>query len=512
MRILVVLILLAFGCQQTTVNGQQTLCTDSIVHDDIIEHLKNLNMTADSLRDSGNVPAAAKNYFEMIEIIEKNVKKKNLTEDHWKRLVNAYAQLGKFFLDFTYPKLAVVKYKKSLRCNEALNNDDMSSQILKMIGLAYQFFDADSALYYFDECVKAYPNPLNKIDVDKAIAYDLFYLKNERDSAMKIVRNNFSLIEHDHIRYSYYSLYGGMLCEEKQYDSAIYYLEQSMNSSIFFTRINSASFLSQVYDSIGDYEKKAYYDDITAKYGLERFDNESEVSEFINLYNIHKANMSEIKKKQSKRKVAIILTPMVIIASAFILLIVFRNKKRVNGLSSIIEEKEELIRDIKFKQSLVEGKIKKKNTEIQKQSEIIKEQEQKLTNITDRLEKTNLKKNDVNSYRNSEICIKIMNVIKENPAPETASLSQEEFRLLVQAANLHLNGFIDDLSQNFPRLKNEDLYYICLSMLNLRDKQISCLFGVAYSTIKTRKTKIASILDIENEELYKYFIDKIYAI
>ena len=222
--------------------------------------------------------------------------------------------------------------------------------------------------------------------------------------------------------------------------------------------------------------------------------------------------MSEIKKKQSKRKVAIILTPMVIIASAFILLIVFRNKKRVNGLSSIIEEKEDLIRDIKFKQSLVEGKIKKKNTEIQKQSEIIKEQEQKLTNITDRLEKTNLKKNDVNSYRNSEICIKIMNVIKENPATETASLSQEEFRLLVQAANLHLNGFIDDLSQNFPRLKNEDLYYICLSMLNLRDKQISCLFGVAYSTIKTRKTKIASILDIENEELYKYFIDKIYAI
>ena len=119
-------------------------------------------MTADSLRDSGNVPAAAKNYFEMIEIIEKNVKKKNLTEDHWKRLVNAYAQLGKFFLDFTYPKLAVVKYKKSLRCNEALNNDDMSSQILKMIGLAYQFFDADSALYYFDECLKAYPNPSAK--------------------------------------------------------------------------------------------------------------------------------------------------------------------------------------------------------------------------------------------------------------------------------------------------------------------------------------------------------------
>ena len=103
-----------------------------------------------------------------------------------------------------------------------------------------------------------------------------------------------------------------------------------------------------------------------------------------------------------------------------------------------------------------------------------------------------------------------MSLIKENHDPETAALSQEEFTSLVETANLHLNDFIDDLSQNFPRLKNEDLYYICLTMLNLSDKQISSLFGVAYSTIKTRKTKIATILDMENEDLYKYFIDKIY--
>ena len=103
-----------------------------------------------------------------------------------------------------------------------------------------------------------------------------------------------------------------------------------------------------------------------------------------------------------------------------------------------------------------------------------------------------------------------MSHIKENHDSETTALSQEELMSLVQMANLHLNDFIDDLSQNFPRLKNEDLYYICLTMLNLSDKQISSLFGVAYSTIKTRKTKIATILDMENEDLYKYFIDKIY--
>ena len=220
--------------------------------------------------------------------------------------------------------------------------------------------------------------------------------------------------------------------------------------------------------------------------------------------------MPEIKKNQTKKKVTIILTPIILIVAALIILRISRNKKRVNNLSSIIDERDKEIQDIRFKQSLVEGKIKKKNAEIQKQAEIIKEQEQKISTINDRLEKSNSKKSDLDSYRNSETCIKIMSLIKENHDPETAALSQEEFTSLVETANLHLNDFIDDLSQNFPRLKNEDLYYICLTMLNLSDKQISSLFGVAYSTIKTRKTKIATILDMENEDLYKYFIDKIY--
>lgn len=547
---LIIFLLLAFDCQQTIVNGQQTFLEsenlknsktekglrandkgqksegrkvtrsqsdclsdseeDTVVKDDIIERLKNLNDKADSLRDAGNITAAAKNCFEMIEMVEKNVKKKNLTEDHRKRLVNAYARLGDFFKDHTYPKIAALKYKKSLRWNEALNNDDIGSQLLKMIGMSYMYFNADSALYYFDECVKTYPNHLNKIDIDKAIADYLFYEKNERDSAMRMMRDNFNIIEHEHVRYSYYSIYGGMLYEEKQYDSAIYYLEQAMNSSYFFTRLCSASVLSQVYDSIGDYEKKAYYDDITAKHSIERVENESDVSELMDLYNIHKANMSEIKKNQTKKKVTIILTPIILIVAALIILRTSRNKKRINSLSSIIDEKDKEIQDIRFKQSLVEGKIKKKNAEIQKQAEIIKEQEQKISTINGRLEKSNSKKSDLDSYRNSETCIKIMSLIKENHDPETAALSQEEFTSLVETANLHLNDFIDDLSQNFPRLKNEDLYYICLTMLNLSDKQISSLFGVAYSTIKTRKTKIATILDMENEDLYKYFIDKIY--
>ncbi|MBO7218108.1 MAG: response regulator, partial [Clostridia bacterium] len=45
-------------------------------------------------------------------------------------------------------------------------------------------------------------------------------------------------------------------------------------------------------------------------------------------------------------------------------------------------------------------------------------------------------------------------------------------------------------------LKKEDLYYLCLAIINLNDKQISSLFGVSYNSIKIRKRKICSIFDI----------------
>ena len=131
---LIIFLLLAFDCQQTTVNGQQTFLEsenlknsktekglrandkgqksegrkvtrsqsdclsdseeDTVVKDDIIERLKGLNNMVDSLRNTGNITAAAKNCFDMIEMVEKNVKKKDFTEKHWKYLGNAYTCLG----------------------------------------------------------------------------------------------------------------------------------------------------------------------------------------------------------------------------------------------------------------------------------------------------------------------------------------------------------------------------------------------------------------------------------
>ena len=116
---------------------------------------------------------------------------------------------------------------------------------------------------------------------------------------------------------------------------------------------------------------------------------------------------------------------------------------------------------------------------------------------------------NLKEYFQSEICVKILNEINElsksnRMTSELKPLNQEEFAILLQTANLHLGKFIKYLSERYPSLKKEDLYYLCLVALNLNDKQISALFNVTYNAIRSRRKKICTLLGIDiNENIYK---------
>ena len=113
----------------------------------------------------------------------------------------------------------------------------------------------------------------------------------------------------------------------------------------------------------------------------------------------------------------------------------------------------------------------------------------------------------------SDIVSKILNIANGKQSKSfdgnyTRSLTNDELALLSQSANMHLNNMINRISVEFPKLKKEDLFYLCLVLLNLNDKQIATLFGVTYNTIWGRRNKICSILSINNAELNNYLSTK----
>lgn len=192
------------------------------------------------------------------------------------------------------------------------------------------------------------------------------------------------------------------------------------------------------------------------------------------------------ERKEMKKKTSLILVAIVI--SALISFFIYRKyrmkfNKQTEHLNSIIADSE-------FKHSLIDGKIKKMNVELRKKEEIIKEKESELNEIRNKIERTP----DIEAYYKSEICRKI----NSRRTSDVSALSNEELALLLQTADKHLNNITMRLKEKYPKLNKDDMYYICLILLNTEEYNLQYLLGRNRKTVWYRLSKIKSMMNLEN--------------
>ena len=647
------------------------------------------------LTERDDIVGACEHYLRALEIMEemmsddeglkaKGKKSVDNPEDYEKiRFLSLiYTRLGELFYSENYCNLAISKYRKALKYKLLLGENKAVANTYKCLGNSYHLYDmSDSALYYYNKSLETNSELPNRLDVEKCIAQILFN-KGERDSAYTMIRKSLDKIENVNVRHSYYNVLGEMFIYDKEYDSAVYYLSRSVNSNIPSIKVASSFRLSTIYDSIGNYEKKAYYEKIVSessinlinksvirgeiqnvydeykkrKLGKERLENkkettfitislsallslafvitilimrkskrkdkyiaskeeiisntnekikqnESEIKKLIEAIeryrtdinslrnemvvkeqeisgkesviknmeddlsarerelkklqeNIHEYmilinNLNEdniAKKKQIKshleeiennrqvindkdRLISIaaegLITRKDAIAEnrneiARLQAIIGENDMIINRMSKDYKTNEELIAiqtekieklkteinetrnnldHLRFRNSSTEGRIKSLNAELKKKEELIKKFTAEISNLRYRLERNHIDISNLNNYLQSEVCSKILNDIKELSEKKLKSyalspLSKEEFVLLLNSANHHLNYFINDMANKYPKLKKEDMYYLCLVIMGLDNNQISSLFGVTYDAINKRKNRICTILGI----------------
>ena len=176
--------------------------------------------------------------------------------------------------------------------------------------------------------------------------------------------------------------------------------------------------------------------------------------------------------------------------------------EEIEKLKTEINQAQNNLNDLRFKNSFTEGKIKKQNAELKKKEELIGKYTAEISNLKYRLERKRIDVSNLNNYLQSDICFKILNEINELSDKRLKSnmlspLSKEEFVLLLNSANHHLNYFINDMAKKYPKLKKEDLYYLCFVIMGLDNNQIASLFGVTYDTAKKREKKICVIFDLD---------------
>ena len=418
-----------------------------------------------------------------------------------------YTRLGQLFLNENYCDIAIKNYKKALKYVKILENSESEANILKSLANSYQLSNkADSALYYYNESLKTSSDISNKLDINKSIAQIMFFNKGKRDSAYVILKNNLNKISKENVKYSYHFTLGNMFYNDKAYDSALYYLEKSLDNGIITQKLSFTTTLSAIYDSLGNYEKKAYYDNLSSKLFKNNINKGIDKTQLQVLYDNYNKRRTERERITAKAKIIrltiTISLSVVVLSISLIMFIRYKHKRHSYILSEEINVKEKRIRDNEFKFSLIDGKIKSKNMELQRKEEEIRLYQNEIAELRSRMES---KKDNIKEYNQSEICMKILNEISElsksgKNTSELQALRQDEFAMLLQSAKLHLSTFLKNTSDKYPTLKKEDFYYLCLVIINLNDKQIASLFGLSYEAIRKRKNKIASVLGVQNKD------------
>ena len=212
------------------------------------------------------------------------------------------------------------------------------------------------------------------------------------------------------------------------------------------------------------------------------------------------AKLADLRKHKEKRKrMSIILIAVVV--SASVLFFIFRkNKMKFNKQNEYFNN---IIADNKFKHSLVDGKIKKMNVELRKKEEIIKAKDLELDEIKQRMERMENAPN-IESYYKSDICQKILN----RKVTDFSALTNEDFALLMQAADKHLNNITVRIKGKYPNINKDDLYYICLILLNIEESNLQYLLDKNRKTVWSRLCKIKIKFGLENSDDILIFIMK----
>jgi hypothetical protein len=397
-------------------------------------------------------------------------------------------RLGRLFLNENYCDIAIIKYREALEYIEIIDENQFKANVLKELGNSYQLSNKlDTALYYYNESLRCNSSLPNKLDVEKSVAQILIN-KGERDSAYILLKNNLYKINNDNVKFSYHFIIGDMYYHDEEYDSALYYLEESLENCIISQRIAFVTKLSAIYDSLGDYEKRSYYDNLSSKLFKNDINKEIDKSKIQTLYNNYNERKSEsisIEAKARTRRITIISCLGAIIAIMFVFVYIRYNYKKQNDrlkgeINDYAKENKRLIDD-----------FKKSNN---KKDKIIKQQKKEISEIKNQF--NNATGFNLEAYYDSDICKKILS----RKDSDFSSLKEDELALLLKSANLYLNNISVRLREQFPALNHNDIYTICLIILNVEKNKLPHLLSRDRKTIWDRLDKIRRLMKIDAKQ------------
>ena len=451
-------------------------------------------------RDS--VVEACKEYLKALEVMEGYFEEKELVEHKAQFVALACTHLTDLFSDQYLHEQAIYFGKESLvYYNKYDAFKSHVAWVLNAIGSHYDMMNNyDSAVYYYNEGLIILPDTNSLIFRD--LATHLAFLNYHKDKTMKIalcqLHNLINQSQSKKESLSRYAIIGDIFYQEKQFDSAAFYLSKVFhNSQSVDSKKQAAEWLVEICKAQGKDFEAHEYADFLVPFATQDENNSMIKSQLAELYNTQK--QQELVRQHHKETSKQVNRTLAVVAGMFFVILTIsllnhKNRRHKQDLETLIETERNTH---KIQQSALSNRLKRSNEELRELKDQIRQQ-------TDSM----IPKQEAQalSFNDEPICRLIMERVNEGQfkskmdytSYKDYALGKDDLVAMREAADRHFNQFTIRLAKAYPALTQGDLDYCCLYLLGLSDADVSALMQRAYNTVNERNSKLRRVLGSEN--------------
>lgn len=419
---------------------------------------------------------ACQEYYKALEIMEHNFNdelvvghKASFTALIFARLANIYSD--KFLIEPTiYFYKEVLKYKRKASARP-------SSLANTFFFLGYEFEKSerfDSALYYYNQSLACmndttgvlYRNVINR----KALSS--YHVAQDGQASVDAIKR-IALAGNEFEKHDRYLGIGYVYKLDNSYDSAIVYLNCVFEDApSLFLKTQSADYLREIYENLGESEKAGEYARFVAQNTPPEFGTKADEWRFTNLfqkYMQHKQKYARLQEeKENQGRIIRIVFLMLTLLSVLVVSLLLNRKRH---------------KRIEAEKQVLSGQLK--------------EQSEALSVMKKRVEAA--------SFAEEPICRLIMERVNEGQFKSKVdylvykdyALTKEQLLTLREVVNGHFDEFTTRIKKEYPSLTKGDIDYCCLYLLGLNNADIAAMMQRAFNTVCERDRKLKAIFGSE---------------
>ena len=453
---------------------------------------------------------ACREYMKALEIMEGRFDEKDLTGHKTLFMAYAFSRLMEMYSDLYLHEQTICFARLSLEYYIKTEAPSWySARIFNELGMQYEMMTRlDSAQYYYLKAAKVLhdTNSLLYRDIITHLAVLDYKNTKQIDTATRVLYDLLSKAQYFDEYMARAAILGEIFYHEKQYDSALVYLNMVYeNSERTDSRKQAAEWIVGIYKAKGYDSKILEYAEFLVPFANQEENQSAIKSQLTELYNAFQQKKMEFRHQaltQRNKKLAIAVVGGLLCVLLVLLIIHMRRKHRFKTQLEAQNYAHEV------KQKALAGRLKTSNDALYDTLKRMEEMEVR-REITSDESSSNSIHGDYDAFMQTAICQEIMDRVRElhldkRKALKTnsditeyksMSLSEKQTASLTKAVKTYFPNLYRTLKTHYPDLNHIEWLHCCLYLMNVDKMSICVLLQEPYYTCRRYTVKMEEVFD-----------------